>query len=40
MDVFVVILNGVCLLVVNVRVNTLRENYSCNCKHHLKNHAT
>ena len=27
---FVVILNGICLLAVNIRVKTLRENYSCN----------
>ena len=37
---FVVILNGVCLLVLNIRANTLRENYSCNSKHRLKNYAT
>ena len=31
---FVVVLNGICLLIaLNVRVKTLRENYSCNYKH-------
>ena len=34
---FVVILNGICLLALNIRVRTLRENYSCNYKHQLKN---
>ena len=33
---FVVILNGTCLLALNIRVKTLRENYSCNYKHQLK----
>ena len=32
----VVILNGICLLALNIRVKTLRENYSCNYKHQLK----
>ena len=27
---FVVILNGICVLAINIRVKTLRENYSCN----------
>ena len=31
-----VILNGICLLALNIRVKTLRENYSCNYKHQLK----
>ena len=30
---FVVILNGICVPALNIRVNTLRENYSCNYKH-------
>ena len=34
---FVVILNGICLLDLNIRVNTLRENYSCNYKHYKLN---
>ena len=33
---FVVIVNGICLLALNIRVKTLRENYSCNYKHQLK----
>ena len=33
---FVVILNGICLPALNIRVKTLRENYSCNYKHQLK----
>ena len=33
---FVVIVNGICLLALNIRVKTLRENYVCNYKHQLK----
>ena len=33
---FVLILNGICLFALNIRVKTLRENYSCNYKHQLK----
>ena len=33
---FVVIMNDICLLALNIRVKTLRENYSCNYKHQLK----
>ena len=33
---FVVILKGICLLALNIREKTLRENYSCNYKHQLK----
>ena len=33
---FVVILNGICQLALNIRVKTLRENYSCNYKHLTK----
>ena len=28
--------SGICLLALNIRVKTLRENYSCNYKHQLK----
>ena len=33
---FVVIMNDICLLALNIRVATLRENYSCNDKDQLK----
>ena len=33
---FVVIVNSICLLALNIRVKTLRENYICNYKHQLK----
>ena len=35
-----VILNGFFLLVLNNRVNTLRETYSCNHKHKLRDLTT
>ena len=35
---FVVILNGICLLTLNIRVKTLSENFSCNYKHQHDNH--
>jgi len=30
------VLNDTCLLALNIRVKTLRENYSCNYKHLTK----
>ena len=33
---FVVILNGICLLALNIRVKTLRENYSYNTQKNTK----
>ena len=33
---FVVILNGICLLTLNIKVNTLKENQNCNYKHSLR----
>ena len=30
---FVVILNGICLLTLNIKVNNLKENKDCNYKH-------